>query len=120
MSSKLIYIVDDDDSVRNSLRRLLASYGYRVEVFSSATAFLDSVPMESDGVVVLDVSMPGMDGLQLQQRLKDFHSPLKIIFITGHAGPHDREQAIANGARGFLNKPFNDQSLLDLIAECQK
>ena len=120
MSVKDIFIVDDDESVRNAIRRLLSSCGYRVEAFPSAAAFLDSVHMESEGIVVLDIKMPGMDGLQLQKRLNDFNSPKKIIFITGHAGPGEREEAMAQGACGFLSKPFNDQSLLDLVAECQR
>ncbi|MCG3204597.1 MAG: Response regulator protein TmoT [Elusimicrobia bacterium] len=116
---KSIFIVDDDESIRNSLRRLFLSAGYMAETFSTGTGFLDSVPMESQGTVIMDIHMPGMDGLQVQNRLREFRSPLKIIFITGHAKPGDREKAMANGAYGFLMKPFDDQSLLSLIHKSQ-
>jgi FixJ family two-component response regulator len=110
-----IYIVDDDDSICRALSRLAASDGLRIDAFSSAEKFLDSVPHGTKGILILDIRMPGMDGFQLQEILNKRHSPLHIIFITGHAQANDREYALQCGAHGFLVKPFNDRSLLDLI-----
>jgi FixJ family two-component response regulator len=110
-----IYIVDDDDSICRALSRLAASDGLRIDAFSSAEKFLDSVPHGTKGILILDIRMPGMDGFQLQEILNKRHSPLHIIFITGHAQANDREYALQCGAHGFLVKPFNDKSLLDLI-----
>ena len=116
MQSKFhFYIVDDDDSICRALSRLAASDGLRIEAFSSAEKFLDSVPHDAKGCLILDIRMPDMDGFQLQAILNKRHSPLHIIFITGHAQANDREYALQCGAHGFLVKPFNDRSLLDLI-----
>lgn len=110
-----IYIVDDDESVRRALSRLMKSAGYETETFDSARFFLDSVPPDTKGILILDIRMPDIEGFQLQERLKALHSSLKVIFITAHAEAGDRERAIEAGAKGFLQKPFNDKSLLDLI-----
>ena len=115
-----IYLVDDDDSVRKALKRLVVSYGLSVDTFPSAQTFLDSVPYNTHGCLILDVRMPGMDGFKLQEVLNERHSPLHIIFITAHAEINDRDYAIEHGADGFLIKPFNDRSLLDLIHEAMK
>ncbi len=114
------YIVDDDDSVRKALRRLIVSDGLSVETFPSAQTFLDSVPDDAHGCLILDVRMPGMDGFKLQEILNERHSPLHIIFITAHAEINDRDYALEHGADGFLVKPFNDQPLLDLIHEAME
>jgi FixJ family two-component response regulator len=76
---------------------------------------LDSVSPDAEGILILDLRMPGMDGFQLQQKLKDLNSQLRIIFVTAHAKAGDREYAMAEGARGFLFKPFDEHSLLNLI-----
>jgi FixJ family two-component response regulator len=111
-----IYIVDDDEAFRKSLKRLLESSGYFAESFSSAQTFLDSVPVShSKGIVILDIRMPGMDGFELQEKLKELHSELEIIFITADANPGDRGYAIQSGAVAFLQKPFQEESLLYYI-----
>ncbi|MFC1601456.1 response regulator transcription factor, partial [Candidatus Sumerlaeota bacterium] len=101
-----------------SLRRLLISAGYSVESFGSAQTFLDSVPVDyKKGVLLLDLRMPGMDGFALQKRMKELRSELRIIFITADAQPGDRDRAIRAGAVGFLLKPFQEESLYELIRE---
>jgi len=110
-----IYLVDDDESVRRALSRLMKSAGYTIETFNSAQSFLDSVPPDTQGILILDIRMPDIDGFQVQKKLSALHSNLQIIFITAHAQAGDRERAIEAGAKGFLQKPFSDKSLLDLI-----
>ena len=111
-----IYIVDDDSKYLKSLKRLLASAGYNVETFSSAQSFLDSVPVNyTTGILILDLRMPGMDGFILQQKIKKLRSQLQVIIITADAKPGDREQAIKSGAIGFLQKPFQEESLFELL-----
>ena len=110
-----IYIVDDDEEYRKALKRLLSSAGYFAECFPSARSFLDSVPVDAKGYLLLDLRMPDMDGFQLQQKLKELHYNLKIIIITAHAQSGDREYLLDQGAYAFLMKPFDDESLLELI-----
>lgn len=110
-----IYVVDDEDSVRKAIKRLLISSGYIVEVFNSARSFLDSIPIDSEGVIILDVYMPDMDGFMLQERLNTLRTKFDVIFMSGFVKAGDREYALSHGAKGFLQKPFNDQSLLNLI-----
>ena len=111
-----VYLVDDDDSMRKALHRLLRLNGYAIESFSSARSFLDSVPShEAEGFLLLDLRMPEMDGFELQEKLKELHCPLKIIMITADARTGDREQAPRNGALGFVQKPFDNRTLLELI-----
>lgn len=110
-----IYIVDDDESVRKALGRLMKSAGYSAEAFSSAQGFLDSVSPQTKGILILDIRMPEMDGFELQKKLKALDSRLEIIFITAHAEAGDRRQAFEAGAKGFLDKPFSNELLLDLI-----
>ena len=115
-TTKHIYFVDDDDAYRRSLVRLLASVGYSVESFPSAQSFLDSVPAAyATGVLILDLRMPGMNGFDLQKRINELASRLQIIIVTGDAQPGDRDHAINSGAIGFLQKPFEEDSLLELI-----
>ena len=110
-----IYIVDDDESVRRALGRLMKSSGYKAETFISAQTFLDSVPPNTRGILILDIRMPDMDGFELQKKLNALHARLQIIFITAHAEADDRERVMEAGAKGFLQKPFSDESLLCLI-----
>ncbi len=111
-----IYIVDDDKAYGKSLVRLLESVGYSAELFLSAQSFLDSVPVAyKTGVLILDLRMPSMDGLDLQQRMKELSSRLKIIFITADAQSGDRDRAIKAGAISFLQKPFGEQILFETI-----
>ena len=116
-----IYFVDDDAGYRRSLTRLLTSAGYPAESFSSAQSFLDSVPVDyKTGVLILDLRMPGMDGFTLQDRLSELRSKLKVVIITADAQPGDRDRAIRSGAIGFLQKPFEAESLFELIREAMK
>jgi len=115
-TSSTIYVVDDDDFVRDALRTLLKSVGYKkVEVFKSAQAFWNSEYHQGECVLVLDVRMPGMNGLELQRLLADSGVAMPIIFISAHEDIRAREKAMAAGAVAFLQKPFEDQTLLDAI-----
>jgi len=111
-----IYIVDDDDSVRKSLSRLVHSAGYRTETFSSAIKFLDRAAPKGPACLVLDIRMPGMSGLELQKKLKTKETQnIPIVFITGHGDIPTGVDAIKGGAVDFLPKPFNDEALLSAI-----
>jgi RNA polymerase sigma factor (sigma-70 family) len=116
--SPTVFVVDDDGSVRKGLLRLLTSAGYRAETFSSADEFLavwqlNPVP----GCVLLDIMMPGTNGLQLQQSLQAASSGIPIIFITGHGDIPSSVSAMKAGAVDFLPKPFNDEDLLGAVKE---
>ena len=110
-----IYIVDDDEPVRQALSRLLRSCGYHVLTFSSAQEFLGSVSPDAQGCLILDVKMPGMDGLELQEKLNSMGWKLPIIFITAYETAQDREKALSHGAIAYLQKPLNDKDLLNAI-----
>lgn len=110
-----VFLVDDDASVRKAIRRLLAVAGHEARDFASAREFLETVPPETTGVLLLDLRMPEMDGFALQRRLAELNSPLKVILATAFVQPGDREQGMAAGAIGFLVKPFMDVDLLDLV-----
>jgi FixJ family two-component response regulator len=111
-----VFVVDDDAPVRDALKLLLRSVGHRVEAFASAQEFLDAYHDDRPGCLVLDVRMPGMSGLELQERLNERHAILPIIFITGHGDVPMAVEALQAGALDFLQKPFRDQELLDRIA----
>ncbi len=115
-----VFVVDDDASVRRSLARLIRSIGLKVEVFSSARAFLNRNHYDGPGCMVLDVRMPGMSGIQFQEYLTDAGYNIPIIFITGHGSISMSVKAMKAGAMDFLTKPFNDQDLLDAIHEAIK
>jgi FixJ family two-component response regulator len=111
-----VYLVDDDESLRKAISRLLRAAGIGVETFRSARSFLDSVPLhDTEGILLLDLRMPGMDGFDLLKNIGEFHSPLKVIILTGDARPGDRDRALQMGAVGFLLKPFDEDSLLELL-----
>ena len=110
-----VFVVDDDDAVRDSLLDLVDSVGLNVEAFSSAQSFLDSYDPLRPGCLVLDIRMPGMSGLDLQDRLSEIGSVLPIIFITGHGDIPMAVRAMQRGAVDFIQKPFRDQELLDRI-----
>jgi FixJ family two-component response regulator len=110
----LIAIVDDDQSFREALESLLKLIGLRTAVFASARNFLDSPQFPSVSCAILDVSMPGMDGLELQRHLVATH-PIPIIFITDLRDAKTREQAVRAGAISFLNKPFSEETLLNAL-----
>ncbi|NLG76189.1 MAG: response regulator transcription factor [Xanthomonadaceae bacterium] len=110
-----IFIVDDDAAVRDALKLLLRSVGQAVETFGSAQEFLDAYSEDRPGCLVLDIRMPGMSGLELQQKLNERHSILPIIFITGHGDVPMAVEAMQAGAVDFIQKPFRDQDLIDRI-----
>ena len=110
-----IYIVDDDEGVRNSVRFLLKSVGLASHTLASANEFLDTYKPEHLGCLVLDVRMPGMSGLELQQQLNLRGAIIPVIFITGHGDIPMAVEAMQHGAFDFLQKPFLDQDLIDRI-----
>jgi two-component system, LuxR family, response regulator FixJ len=110
-----IYIVDDDEAVRNSLRFLLKSVGHTCQTLASANEFLETYQPQHPGCLILDVRMPGMSGLELQQRLNLRGAIIPVIFITGHGDVPMAVEAMQHGAADFLQKPFRDQDLLDRI-----
>ena len=114
MASNLISIVDDDESVRRTTKLLVESFGYRAAVFESAESFLKSDQLFDTSCLVVDIQMPGMDGLQLQSHLADEGYSIPIIFITAY-GDKSRRRALQAGAVAFLDKPFSDEQLLENI-----
>ncbi|MCD4863522.1 response regulator transcription factor [Pseudomonas sp. PLB05] len=113
----LVHLVDDDASVRAAVEDLLASVGLSTHSYVSAADFLDRARLEEPGCLVLDVRMPGMNGLDLQQELQRRGLALPIIFITGHGDIPMSVRAMKQGALEFLTKPFRDQDLLDAIGQ---
>jgi FixJ family two-component response regulator len=116
----IVFVVDDDDTVRESLDRLIRSAKFTVQTFASATQFLQSARPDIPSCLVLDVKLPGLGGLDLQQRLAESNSAIPIVFITGHGDIPMTVRAIKAGAVEFLTKPFRDQDLLDAIAQAIK
>jgi two-component system, LuxR family, response regulator FixJ len=112
---ELVYIVDDDRAVRDSLGLLLTSVGISNQTFESATAFLDAFNANRIACLVADIRMPGMSGLELQKELNARKAAIPIIFITGHGDVPMAVNAMKDGAMDFLTKPFRDQDLLDRI-----
>jgi len=110
-----VFIVDDDDAVRGSLRLLLKSIGLTATALPSAQEFLGSYNPSQPGCIVLDVRMPGMSGLELQQQLNMRGAVIPVIFITGHGDIPMAVEAMQQGAFDFLQKPFRDQDLIDRI-----
>jgi len=111
----IVYVVDDDSSVREAIKSLIRSVGLRVETFGTAQEFLKSARPDAPGCVVLDVRLPGLSGLDLQRELAANGINLPVIFITGHGDIPMSVQAMKGGAIEFLTKPFRDQDLLDAI-----
>jgi len=112
----LIAIVDDDPSVRRALQRLVRSFGLRAETFHSGEGLLHALSSsQAFGCAVMDVQMPGMNGLEVQRRLALDGIALPLVFITAHEEDGVAERAMAAGAVGFLQKPFTDHSLIELI-----
>lgn len=110
-----VFIVDDDDAVRDSLEDLVDSVGLKAEIFASAQEFLAAYDPLRAGCLVLDIRMPGMSGLELQEKLGERQAVLPIIFITGHGDIPMAVEAMRRGAVDFIQKPFRDQDLLDRI-----
>ncbi len=111
-----VFIVDDDEAVRDSLRWLLEANGYRVKSFAGAEDFLAAYDPEQVGVLIVDVRMPGMSGLELQEELIARKAPLPIVFITGHGDVPMAVSTIKKGAVDFLEKPFNESDLRNIVA----
>ena len=111
----VISVVDDDESVRKSMQRLLRSIGFEVKTFPCALDFLHQGALHDHGCVIMDVRMPEMNGLDLQKRLSDSGVSLPVIFITAYEDPGARAQAMQEGALAFLQKPFSDSSLMEAI-----
>jgi len=113
----LVHVVDDDAGLRRSLRFLLDSVGWRVRLYASAEEFLDlAAPPTQPSCLLLDIRMPAMSGLELQQVLRERGVHLPILFMTGHADVSMAVQAMKSGASDFIEKPFKDQMLLDTVA----
>ena len=115
-SAEIVYVVDDDESVRRALSRLLRSAGLNVETFPSAQAFLSRELPDRTACLVLDVRLPGLSGLDLQAALKQAGRAMPIVFISGQSDVPVSVQAMKAGALDFLQKPFDDEQLLSAIA----
>ena len=115
MTDISVYIVDDDDAVRDSLLELLESVDVKGIAFASGAEFMEAATSETRGVLILDIRMPGMSGLELQKALNGSGINIPIIFITGHGDVPMAVEAMKGGAVEFLQKPFRDQELLDCI-----
>ena len=115
--SSTVFIVDDDEAVRDSLRWLLEANGYRVRAYASGESFLEDYDASQIGVLIADVRMPGMSGLELQDTLARAGSLLAVVVITGHADVPMAARAFRAGAVDVIEKPFNDQMLLDRVHE---
>jgi FixJ family two-component response regulator len=111
----VVFVVDDDPSMRRSLEALLRSVGLDVQLFSSAQEFMQAERLDAPGCLVLDVRLPGMSGLAFQEELAKTGVALPVIFITGHGDVPMTVRAMKAGAAEFLTKPFDDQVLLDAI-----
>ena len=114
-NKRMVFIVDDDDPLRESLSFLMKSIGIEARGFSSAPEFLEFYNDGIVGCLVLDIRMPGMSGLELQDRLNEMNAILPIIFITGHGDVPMAVEAMKKGALDFIQKPFRDQDLIDRI-----
>lgn len=112
-----IFIVDDDVSFGKSLVRLLRARGFLAEHFSSAQSFLDSILPDQPGIAIVDIHMPGCDGFILFDKMTERHYEMSVVFVTGQAQTDDRDLALHKGAKGFLLKPFSEESLLELLQE---
>lgn len=115
-----VYIVDDDQAIRHAMEMLMRSVGLNYEIFHSGNDFLASHTNDRAGCLVLDIRMPGLGGLELQDKLNEMGSTLPIIFITGHGDVPMAVEAMQKGAIDFIQKPFRDQELLDRIGEAVK
>src|SRR5215467_9204933 len=113
----IVFIVDDDVDVRASLQGLMKSVGLRSECFETAEQFLQKKPFKGPSCLILDVSLPGMSGLDFQQQLKNAGLQIPIIFVTGYGDIPMTVKAMKSGAVEFLTKPFEDQDLLNAVQQ---
>jgi FixJ family two-component response regulator len=116
-AAAMVFVIDDDESIREALKSLIRSVGLTVETFASAQEFLQSNRPDVPACLILDVRMPGLSGLDLQRELTEAHIHIPIIFITGHGDIPMSVRAMKAGAVEFLTKPFRDQDLLDAIQQ---
>ncbi len=115
-SRSLIAVVDDEEPVRTAFRRLIRSVGHDVETYSSGTEFLASVRDHEPDCLLLDLHMPGLDGLEVQARLGLAEARIPVVIITGHDQPETRSRALAAGAAAYLQKPVDEETLFAAIA----
>jgi FixJ family two-component response regulator len=111
----MVFLVDDDATVRRSLRRLLQTWNFQVEEFDSAEAFLARAPYDGTACAVLDLMMPGLNGLALQQHLAEVGRTLPVVFLSGHGDVRSAAHAFREGAVDFLTKPVEEQALVDAV-----
>lgn len=114
-TQQTVYVVEDDEAVRDSLELLLKSDGKPVSTYDNANAFLKDYSEKMAGCIVLDIRMPGMDGMELQKKLNEKHSILPIIFVTGHGDVPMAVDAMKEGAVDFIQKPYREEALLQKI-----
>ena len=115
LDDPVVYLVDDDEAVRDSLGLLLRSVGLECELYASALEFLEAYDPRRHSCLVADIRMPGLSGLELQQRLNEQRADVPVIFITGHGDVPMAVNAMKSGASDFVQKPFRDQDLIDRI-----
>jgi FixJ family two-component response regulator len=115
VTEDLISVVDDDESVRRTTTLLIESFGFRAATYESAETFLKSGHLDDTSCLIVDMQMPGMNGLQLQSHLAAAGCGIPIIFITAYENNDSRRRAMQAGAAGFLGKPFSDEQLLQTI-----
>ena len=115
MSEQIVFVVDDDEDIRDSLQWLLESVDLNVRSYESAQAFMDAYPQGQSGCVLMDVRMPGLSGLSAQKKLPEYEIDIPLIMISAHGNVDTAVTAMTQGARTFLEKPFNDQSLIDHV-----
>jgi len=111
----MIAVIDDEESYRGAVERLLKSAGFSAQSFDSAEAFLNSGQQHETRCLIADIRMPGMSGLELQSKLNSDHCPIPTIFITAHGDEKMRLQAMRGGAVKFLTKPFDGETLLEAV-----
>ena len=114
-----VYIIDDDDAVRDSLSVQLEATGYEVSAFPSAVGFLEIARTLPPGCIISDVQMPDMDGMELQQRLNDMKLDFPVVIVTGHADVALAVRAMKAGAVDFIEKPFEERAILDSVRHAQ-
>ena len=114
-AAPIVFVIDDDPSVRRAIKRLIGSVGLQVELFGSAQEFLHSKRPDAPSCLVLDIRLPGISGLDFQRQLAEANIHIPIIFITGHGDIPMSVQAMKAGAVDFLSKPFRDQDMLDAV-----
>jgi FixJ family two-component response regulator len=115
MQAQTVFVVDDDEAVRDSIQELVESVGLQAEGYDSALAFLDAFESQRPGCLVLDVRMAEMSGLVLQERLNELKASIPVILLTGHGDVPMAVQAMRSGAVDFIQKPYREQALLDSI-----